>query len=62
MTVQFTQKRHDRDQLRAKLAGEEYQEIKTRNMHLKGNFQVEIYVLKIILSKILPDRCPNPII
>lgn len=62
MTVRFTQKRHDRNQLRTKLVGEEYQEIKTGNMHLKRNFQVEICDFRIILSRISPDKCPNPII
>lgn len=62
MTGRFTQKRHDRDQLRAKLANEEYQEIKTGSMHLKGNFQVEICDFRIILSKVSQDKCPNQII
>jgi len=38
MTVQFTQKRHDRDQLRAKLAGEEYQQIKNSRAAVEGTF------------------------
>lgn len=38
MTVRFTQKRHDRDRLRAKLADEEYQEIKNSRAAVEGIF------------------------
>ncbi|TDO89394.1 transposase-like protein DUF772 [Halanaerobium saccharolyticum] len=38
MTVRFTQTRHDRDKLRAKLAGEEYQEIKNSRAAVEGTF------------------------
>jgi len=38
MTVRFTQKRHDRDQLRAKLADEKYQKIKNSRAAVEGTF------------------------
>jgi len=38
MTVRFTQKRHDRDKLRVKLADEEYQKIKNSRAAVEGTF------------------------
>lgn len=38
MTVRFTHKRHDRDKLRAKLAGEEYQKLKNSRAAVEGTF------------------------
>lgn len=38
MTVRFTQNRHDRDKLRAKLVGEEYQKIKNSRAAVEGTF------------------------
>jgi hypothetical protein len=38
MIVRFTQKRHDRDKLRAKLASEEYQNIKNSRAAVEGTF------------------------